>query len=118
MTWSADLTRELTSATYEITVVGARGPVLRAAMQPLVATASGPCTTLRTALSRRGDLADLLAALDARGLEVTHVAVRPAAHPHCAPAPAAHPHRAPAAHPHCTPAPAEPAAHPPLTPSG
>lgn len=101
MTWSADLTRELTSATYEITVVGALGPVLRAAMQPLVATASGPCTTLRTALSRRGDLADLLAALDARGLDVTHVAVRPTAHHHRTAAPAA-----------------EPAAHPPLTPSG
>ncbi len=107
MTWSADLTRELTSGTYEITVVGALGPVLRAALQPLVATASGPCTTLRTALSRRGDLADLLAALDARGFEVTHVAVRPAAHG--APAPTVHRAPAPAA---------EPAPHPPLTPAG
>ncbi len=76
MTWSADLTRELASGTYEITVVGGLGPVLRAALHPLVATTSGHCTTLRTALRRRGDVADLLAVLDAKGLEVTHVAVR------------------------------------------
>jgi len=76
MTWTSDLTRELASGTYEITVVGALGPVLRAAMQPLVTTTSGPCTTLRTALGRRGDLADLVVALDARGLEVTHAALR------------------------------------------
>jgi hypothetical protein len=76
VTWTADLTRELASGTYEITVAGALGPVLRAAMQPLVATTSGQCTTLRAALRRRGDLADLLAALDAKGIEVTHVAVR------------------------------------------
>jgi hypothetical protein len=85
MTWSADLTRELTSSTYEITVAGALGPVLRAAMQPLVASASGSCTTLRTALRRRGDVAELLALLDAKGLEVTHVAVRGPAPPQPAP---------------------------------
>lgn len=76
MTWSTDLTRELASGTYEITVVGGLGPVLRAALQPLVATTSGHCTTLRTVLRHRGDVADLLAVLDAKGLEVTHVAVR------------------------------------------
>jgi hypothetical protein len=76
MTMGTDLTRELASGTYEITVVGALGPVLRAAMQPLVATASGPCTTLRAALQRRGDIADLVALLDAKGLEVTHITVR------------------------------------------
>lgn len=76
MSWTTDLTHEITSGTYEITVVGALGPVLRAAMQPLVTSASGPCTTLRTALGRRGDLADLVAALDAKGLEVTHAALR------------------------------------------
>lgn len=76
MTWTSDLTQEL--GTYEITVVGALGPVLRAALHPLVTTASGPCTTLRTALDRRGDLADLVALLDAKGLEVTHVTVRAA----------------------------------------
>ena len=76
MTWTTALTRELASGTYEITVVGALGPVLRAAMQPLVATTSGHYTTLCAALRRRGDVADLLAALDARGIEVTHVAVR------------------------------------------
>jgi hypothetical protein len=76
MTWTTELTRELASGTYEITVVGALGPVLRAAMQPLVATTSGHCTTLLAALGRRGDVADLLAVLDAKGLEVTEVAVR------------------------------------------
>ena len=76
MTLTSDLTRELASCTYEITVAGALGPVLRAAMQPLVATASGHSTALRASLRCRGDVADLLAALDARGLEVTHVAVR------------------------------------------
>jgi hypothetical protein len=76
MSWTTDLTHEITSGTYEITVIGALGPVLRAAMHPLVTTTSGPCTTLWTALGRRGDLADLVAALDARGLEVTHAALR------------------------------------------
>jgi hypothetical protein len=76
MSWTTDLTHELASGTYEITVVGALGPVLRAALQPLVATTSGHCTTLRAALRRRGGLPDLLAALDARGLEVTHMSVR------------------------------------------
>lgn len=79
MTWSTDLTRELASGTYEITVVGGLGPVLRAALQPLVTTTAGHCTTLRTALRHRGDVADLLAVLDAKGLEVTHVSVRPTA---------------------------------------
>lgn len=74
MTWTTDL--DLTSGTYEITVIGALGPVLRAAMQPLLTTASGPCTTLRTALGRRGDLTDLVAALEAKGFEVTHAALR------------------------------------------
>jgi hypothetical protein len=78
MTWTTDLTRELASGTYEITVAGALGPVLRAAMHPLVATTSGHCTTLRAALGRRWDVADLLAVLDAKGLEVTDVAVRSA----------------------------------------
>lgn len=78
MTWTSDLTQELASGRYEITVVGSLGPVLRAALHPLVTTASGPCTTLRTALGRRGDVADLVALLDAKGLEVTHVAVRQA----------------------------------------
>jgi hypothetical protein len=76
MTLGTDLTRELASGTYEITVAGALGPVLRAALQPLVTTASGPCTTLRTALKRRGDIADLVALLDAKGLEVTQISVR------------------------------------------
>ena len=76
MTLGTDLTRELASGTYEITVAGTLGPVLRAALQPLVTTASGPCTTLRTALQRRGDIADLVALLDAKGLEVTQISVR------------------------------------------
>ena len=75
MTLGTDLTRELTSGTYEITVAGTLGPVLRAALQPLVTTASGPCTTLRAALRRRGDVADLVALLDAKGLEVTHISL-------------------------------------------
>lgn len=85
MTWQTDLTRELASGTYEITVAGALGPVLRAAMQPLVTSASGSCTTLRTALRRKGDVADLLAVLDAKGLEVTQLTVRGPAPPRPAP---------------------------------
>lgn len=85
MTFPSDLTNELASGTYEITVAGALGPVLRAAMQPLVTTASGPCTTLRTALRRTGDLADVFALLDAKGLEVTHLTVRGPAPPRPAP---------------------------------
>jgi hypothetical protein len=85
MTWSDNLTRELTSGTYEITVAGALGPVLRAAMHPLVTSASGSCTTLRTALRRKGDLAELLAVLDAKGLEVTQLTVRGQAPPRPAP---------------------------------
>jgi hypothetical protein len=76
MTVGTDLTRELVSGTYEITVAGSLGPVLRAAMEPLVTTASGPCTTLRAALRRKGDIADLVALLDAKGLEVSHISVR------------------------------------------
>ncbi|MDF2145511.1 hypothetical protein [Knoellia sp. p5-6-4] len=75
MTLGSDLTRELTTGTYEITVAGSLGPVLRAALQPLVTTASGPCTTLRAALRRRDDIADLVALLDAKGLEVTHISL-------------------------------------------
>ena len=75
MTLGTDLTRELTTGTYEITVAGVLGPVLRAALQPLVTTASGPCTTLRAALRRRDDIADLVALLDAKGLEVTHISL-------------------------------------------
>jgi hypothetical protein len=76
MTWPTDLARDLASGTYEVTVAGTLGPALRAALQPLVAATTDPCTTVRTVVRGRTDVADLLAALESKGLEVRQVAVR------------------------------------------
>lgn len=60
-------------ATYELTVVGALGPVLRKALGPCVAARCEQQTVLRTELGDDADLVDLVLMLASRGLEIADV---------------------------------------------
>lgn len=60
-------------ATYELTIAGTLGPVLRGALAPCTATSSEPQTIIRADVGDGSDLVDLVLLLDARGLEVTGI---------------------------------------------
>jgi hypothetical protein len=55
---------------YEVTLAGALGPVLSEAFKPWHASSAHVCTVVYTELSPEVDLVDLVAAMDAHGLEV------------------------------------------------
>jgi hypothetical protein len=60
---------------YELTVVGALGPVLRRAIEPYV-TATVECQTIvRACVADCADLVELVRLLESRGLQITEVAV-------------------------------------------
>lgn len=60
-------------ATYELTVVGALGPVLRKALAPYATASCEQHTILRTALGDDADLVDLVLMLASRGLDIADV---------------------------------------------
>jgi hypothetical protein len=67
-------TRRGPDAVYEIIVLGALGPVLRAAIEPCRTTTSGVNTIVR--LTRQDeDLVEMVRELGSAGLEVTDVLV-------------------------------------------
>lgn len=63
-------------ATYELTVVGALGPVLRHALAPYATATAEHQTVLRTELGDDADLVDLVLMLASRGLEIADVVDR------------------------------------------
>lgn len=60
-------------ATYELTVAGAIGPVLRSALKPHQVARTQICTILRTGGSDDRDLVDLMLLLESRSLNVEDV---------------------------------------------
>ncbi|HEU4947663.1 MAG TPA: hypothetical protein VFT31_10955 [Kribbella sp.] len=62
------------AAVYELTVVGALGPVLRMALEPCATASSQLQTILRTKLPADRDLVDLVALLESRGLQIETLA--------------------------------------------
>lgn len=63
-------------ATYELTVEGALGPVLRHALAPYATAVSEHQTVLCTGLGEDADLVDLVLMLASRGLEISDVVDR------------------------------------------
>lgn len=61
------------AATYELTVVGSLGPVLRNALAPYAVATCEQQTILRTGLGEDADLVDLVLMLASRGLEIADV---------------------------------------------
>jgi hypothetical protein len=61
------------AATYELTVTGAVGPVLRSALSPPAVASTEQQTILRAELDGNIDLVDLVLMLASRGLEITAV---------------------------------------------
>jgi len=59
--------------TYELTVAGALGPVLRSALAAQAVASTEQQTILRAGLGEDTDLVDLFLMLASRGLEVTDV---------------------------------------------
>lgn len=60
-------------ADYELTVVGALGPVLRAMVEPAVTTSCGLLTIVRVRGHDGQDLVDVLDVLGSRGLEALDI---------------------------------------------
>ena len=63
------------SVQYEVVVRGEVGPVLRAALLPVRATATQEQTVLQARLAKDRDLADLVSALRSHGLRVASITV-------------------------------------------
>jgi hypothetical protein len=59
---------------YELTLAGGVGPVLRKALRPFGTPHAHACTVVRAQPPPGVDLVDLLAALDAHGLQVEVIA--------------------------------------------
>ena len=57
-------------ATFELTVQGALGPMLRRALRPQTASQTQTCTILRTGVPDTVDVIDLVLVLQANGLKV------------------------------------------------
>jgi len=68
-------TRHAGAVNYEVVVRGELGPVLRAALLPVRATATQEQTVLRARLSRDRDLADLVSVLRSHGVRVASITV-------------------------------------------
>ena len=60
---------------YELTLAGGLGPALRATFRPWSTAPSRVCTVVRTEAPADVDLVDLMADLDAQGLEVEIISV-------------------------------------------
>jgi hypothetical protein len=60
---------------YELTIVGALGPVLQNVLRPYAVTSAEHHTIVRTSLSDERDLVDLVLALEAGDLQIADVAV-------------------------------------------
>jgi hypothetical protein len=60
---------------YELTLAGCLGPALRATFRPWSTASSRACTVVRTEVPADVDLVDLMADLDAQGLEVEIISV-------------------------------------------
>lgn len=60
-------------AVYELTVAGALGPVLRAALQPHDTCKTEACTVMRAGAADHRDIVDLVRLLDSKGLRVEGV---------------------------------------------
>jgi hypothetical protein len=58
---------------YELTVVGALGPVLRHALEPCGSAPPELHTVLRAGMPAHADLVDLVLLLDSTGLEIAAV---------------------------------------------
>lgn len=63
-------TPEPSPATFELTVLGAVGPVLRRALRPQTASRTQACTIVRAGVPDTMDLVDLLFLLQANGLKL------------------------------------------------
>jgi hypothetical protein len=61
------------SSVYELTVVGALGPVLRCALGPEATAYLRPQTVMRADFPDGADLVDVVLLLEARGLEIAQV---------------------------------------------
>jgi hypothetical protein len=66
---------ESQAAVYELTVVGALGPVLQDVLRPCSVTSTEHHTIMRTRLSDDRDLVDLVHALASVDLQIADVAV-------------------------------------------
>lgn len=61
------------STLYELTVVGAFGPVLRGMLQTCVAASAELHAIIRTGLLEDLDLVDLVLLFESKGLEITKI---------------------------------------------
>ena len=58
------------SATFELTVAGALGPVLRHALKPRTVSDTQTCTIVRASVPDTVDVVDLVSVLQAHGLRI------------------------------------------------
>jgi hypothetical protein len=63
------------AAVYELTIVGALGPVLQDVLRPWSVTSTEHHTIVRTTVADGRDLVDLVLALDSMELQIADVAV-------------------------------------------
>lgn len=63
-------TPEPRPATFELTVLGALGPVLRRALSPQRASQTQACTIVRAGVPDTTDLVDLMRVLQSHGLKL------------------------------------------------
>jgi hypothetical protein len=70
MTNGRQTRRATRAATYELTVVGALGPVLRHALRPQIASQAQTFTIMRAEVPGTMDLVDLVFALQANDLKL------------------------------------------------
>jgi hypothetical protein len=63
------------STLYELTVVGAFGPVVRGMLETCVAASAEVHAVIRTGLSKDLDLVDLVLLFESRGLKITKISV-------------------------------------------
>lgn len=61
------------STLYELTVVGAFGPVLRGMLETCVSATAEVHAIIRTGLLKDRDLVDLVLLFESRGLEITKI---------------------------------------------
>jgi len=67
--------RHARAVNYEVVVRGELGPVLRAALLPVRATATQEQTVLRARLAKDRELADLVSVLRSHGVRVASITV-------------------------------------------